>query len=137
MKKWILIALLGTGLGLGTTLETRAGDDGWAAFGGFLGGTILANMAHHGGHHTTVHHEVVIREPVYEVEVAPAGHYEVVRKKIWNPGYYSYAHDRCGRRIKVWNEGFYTFRDVEVWVSYRGRHHGHGHHRRVHSRRYY
>ena len=103
---------------LGLIQETHAGDEGWAAFGGFVGGTLISSFtsgrSHHGHHSSHHHHETVVVE-------RPSGHYEYQTRKVWIEGHYDYERDRCGRRIKVWHPGHYKYEKVKVWVETRSR----------------
>ena len=101
--------------------EARAGDEGWAAFGGFVGGTLLSSFTssqhrHSSGRHyrsepSHGHRETVVVE-------RPSGHYEYQTRQVWIEGHYDYERDECGRRIKVWHPGYYKCEEVKVWVEH-------------------
>ena len=125
MKKWAATGVLAVVIALAGVDTSRAGDDGWAAFGGFVGGTILAGLTHGYQHHPTHYSHVTVSHPgVYEVKVS--GHrYE--ERQVWHDGYWSYEYDRCGHRIKTWNPGYYTVEQVQVYApSYSHSYHSYG-----------
>lgn len=125
MKKLLWMGTLALALSMAGSGTAQAGDEGWAALGGFIGGAILSDAFGHHGHHS-VETRVIVNEPYYVREVvhhAP----RYVSRRVWHEGYWSYAHDRCGRRIKTWNPGYYTVEQVRVSsprheVSYRSHH---------------
>ena len=118
MKKVATVLSLVGMLALAPPVSSQAGDEGWAALGGFIGGTIFSGIAH-GSHHAshTSHHTIV-----NHYETSRSGHYEFVDKKVWHPGYWDYGYDECGRKTKVWVKGYYSIETVKVWVSDRHRH---------------
>jgi hypothetical protein len=127
MKKWPIMGMVVAAIAGGTPDVARAGDDGWAALGGFLGGALLTEMFHHAGgsraavvyHHEAPHHHVAKRR----------GHYRQEYRNVWVPGHYEIRQRRCGGDYRVWIPGYYTQRKVEVWVQ-DGRHHrGHASYR--------
>jgi hypothetical protein len=121
MRKMLTTLGIAGAMATAAPVAGQAGDEGWAALGGFLGGTILGEVfhGHHGHHGHQGGHTVVVEEHHY---VQPAGHYEYEKREVWHEGYYSYEYDRCGRRIRVWNPGYYTYTTVKVWVEHRGHH---------------
>ena len=127
MRRWMMLGLLIGSLTMAHPLTSAAGDDGWAALGGFLGGAIFSEMFRGDRvYHSVVHDRVVEHVgpscPRIVLE-EPAGYYKEVRNKIWHEGYYTYRHDHCGRRIKTWNPGYYTYEYVKVWVPAHHSHH--------------
>jgi hypothetical protein len=134
MKKLGLIGLAAASLAAGPSVTAQAGSDGWAAFGGFLGGLILSDIAYQSPRTVYVHsapvveRTVVVREPYREVIVhqpyrevvvyPPPPVYEVRTARVWVPGAYRYESDYCGRAIRVWSPGYYTTRHHQVRVDY-------------------
>ena len=111
--KAIIVGTLITALAIGTTPRAEAGDEGWAAFGGVLGGLLLSKtvFSDHGHHRTVRHH----RE-AYRSERA-TGHYEYRREKRWIPGCWVTVRDDCGRSYREWQPGYYKHFEVKVWVA--------------------
>ena len=144
MKKAAWIGILAAAAMVAQSPEARAGDEGWAALGGYVVGSLIGGGGHgHGsyrvgyhsrghrsGHHVNyrpapryyhappVRYETVIVENHYAPPPEPEGHYEYQEQRIWVPGSYSYEYDRCGRQIKVWHEGYYRTEQVKVWVPH-------------------
>lgn len=119
--KWknLLLAVLMMAC-LGLPRAVHAGDEGWAALGGFLGGVLLSQGHHH-------EHRTVIREKIYHRERVSQGHYEYQTRRIWHPGRFVHVRRDCGRVRRVWEPGYYQHEKVKVWVpslhvSYRSGH---------------
>lgn len=100
--------------------QAQAGDDGWAALGGFIGGLIVHDIFE------PHHHTTVIKETRYRSDYQPrrnhhrethSERYEYRWEKKWVPGYYSYEEDSCGYVEKIWHPGYYTRVKVKVLVS--------------------
>ena len=141
MKKIIQFSLL-TAVVLGPGLnEARAGDEAWAAIGGFVAG-VITGVAIEDGHH--VHH----RHPPahyghhknygnkghhgpphvsYHRHHGKKGHWEYRKVRVWVPGHWAYSYDSCGSRVRYWESGYYSWQKNKVWVPHRkhGRHRGH------------
>ena len=131
MKKLLGVMTLAIGMTVAGAEKTWAGDEGWAAFGGFVGGTILANFGYdHHSHHTVRETHVVVDHP-YDYDVAEI-RYTYVNRRVWHEGYWTHEVDRCGQKIKTWHPGYYTIERVRVKKSPS---HGY-HHRRSHYARY-
>jgi hypothetical protein len=125
MKKHGIVSIAVVALGVAVASpQAQAGDEGWAAFGGFVGGTILSSFtsghrsshhhvsSHRSSHgHSSHHHGRVVEQP--------SGHYEYQTRQVWVPGHYDYERDECGHRIKVWHPGHHKSETVKVWVSHR------------------
>ena len=145
MNKTISIILATAVILLAYTPKAQAGNDGWAAFGGFLGGVIVSSIGHdirknrHGSHHGN-HSSVEIRYGRnYGSSHHSNGHYEYRTIKRWAPGYWEYQEDHHGATIKIWMKGHYIYHKEKVWVRDYGHHGGYyshhytprrsGHHR--------
>ncbi|MEM7395361.1 MAG: hypothetical protein AAF492_23765 [Verrucomicrobiota bacterium] len=109
MKKWLCSMLVAGPLAMGSAPEAKAGDEGWAALGGFFGGLIVSEISHRGhdrhyGHRSRrAYHEparVVYEEPVRYT-------YKKVKRKRWVEGYYTHKRLPCGRVVKKWHPGHY------------------------------
>ncbi len=133
MKSTISIFLTATFF-LASTPKAQAGDDGWAAFGGFLGGVIVSSISHDikNRHHDRHREEVVY----YDLGHNSYGHYEYRTIKTWVPGCWTYREDHHGRTIKVWVEGYYTYEKERIWVRDRYRSRSYGHRGSYYSRGY-
>ena len=103
--------------------KAQAGDEGWAALGGFVVGGLFQHYAH-GSHHR--HHYRAPRTcyvppapacPPPRVTCQPTGHYETRTVKTWVPGTWIYETLPCGTVQKVWQPGYYQTEKVRVWVQ--------------------
>lgn len=134
MSKFVIVPVLMVALLIGRPIEAQAGDEGWAALGGFLGGALLTRAAqcrsYHASYAPVVTETVVVHEPI------ETGHYEYRTDKEWVPGYWSYVEDRCGRIEKVWHPGRYEYVEVKVWVPHVRRYAYHSTYRRGSRCRY-
>jgi len=120
---------------------SRAGDEGWAALGGFIGGLVVSGASHH---HTTrvVEKTVVVEKPVYVEpeeriieQVDPScsegqviektvvieepiytSSYVVRTRRVWVPGGWTYLTRACGPPVRVWRGGCYKSVPVRVYT---------------------
>ena len=115
--------------------KAQAGGEGWAAFGGFLGGVIASGISRDIRNR---HHETVV---YYEPGHNSYGHYEYRTFKRWVPGCWTYQEDHHGTPVKVWVEGYFTYEKERVWVRnyYRSSygHSNYGHYSSYYSHGYY
>lgn len=119
MNKSMWFSVLLGGAVIATPHSACAGDEGWAALGGFLGGVLIGQSA------SCVPRTVIHRDVIVESRPSVCGHYEWVEERYWIPGRYVVERDRCGRRTRVWEPGRYAYRKVRVWtdrVHYASRH---------------
>jgi hypothetical protein len=114
MKRLLWMGTLALAVSVAGAGGARAGDDGWAALGGFIGGAILADAL--GGHHVVRETRVIVEEPYYPREVVYSRQY--IPQQVWHEGYWSYVRDRCGRSIKTWTPGYYTVEQIRVPQTY-------------------
>ena len=142
MKKLGIIGLAAAVWVGGPSVPARAGSDGWAAFGGFLGGLILSDYSSRSSHTVyidrspIVERTVVVREPYREVVVyepyrevvvyepyreviihRPAPVYEVRSTQVWIPGGYRYEVGRSGHSIRSYSPGYYHSYHPKVRVE--------------------
>lgn len=122
--------------------QAHAGDEGWAAFGGFVGGYLVNEFSHHaharkGGYRhrapTTcssgyrrasyarpvAYAPAVVARPVHIAPApppAPCGHWETRKEKYWVQGGYATRNTPCGPRTE-WHEGHWATREQRVWVE--------------------
>ena len=126
-QKSTLITLAMLAAPLCFTQQAQAGDEGWAAFGGFVGGTLVANYNNHSRHSSRSNHGGSHYQSRsthnHHSSHQPSGHYEYESRRVWVEGHYDYERDRCGHLVKVWHPGYYKYEKVKVWVS-----HGHSNH---------
>ena len=124
-----VIAVVGLALKPGTA---HAGDEGWAALGGFIGGAIFSNIANQRGDSDRYHYDNGITRGNHSAVTVVVGndgrrgYYKYQQVKRWVPGYHAYRRDECGRQIKVWHNGYYTHDRVRVWVPTGGHHYDRG-----------
>ena len=109
-KTGIPMALIAVAMMCPSTV--KAGDDGWAALGGFLlGGLLLSDSGHAHHEYRTVRHErVIVEEPVAQ------GYYTYRTQRVWHPGHHIHRRLACGTLRRVWEPGHYEHRKVKVWV---------------------
>lgn len=93
-------------------METQAGDEGWAALGGLIGGLALGQISSHSSH--TVVHRVNSysscdsrRVTRHRPRTTRKWRYEYITERHWVPGCWVFERDRCGRRYRVWQDGYY------------------------------
>lgn len=107
----------------------KAGDEGIAAIGGFIGGLVLgaaldndhdryADYDRYGRHDRYDRHgsaTVIIgnRHPHRD-----GGYWKHVTVKSWVPGYWTTSRDRHGHRCRFYVEGRWEYRTDRVWVAY-------------------
>ena len=126
--------------------QARAGDEGWAAFGGFVGGYLVNEFTHHnharkgnrhrsssyskascpspayaspyGASHATVQPVVVQPVATYVVTPppAPCGRWETRSERYWVPGQWATQNTACGPR-QAWHEGHWATRNTRVWIQ--------------------
>ncbi|MFT5122450.1 MAG: hypothetical protein ACI9TH_004866 [Kiritimatiellia bacterium] len=114
MKNTLSIITLTLGLGV-CAPQAQAGDEGWAAFGGLLGGAVLTHAAYQShGHHAAPSHGSSHRES--------SGHFEYREERVWVPGHYDYERDACGHKVRVFHPGHYKSETVKVWIPHRRGH---------------
>lgn len=127
MKKLLTIAcVIGTTILQPSIAQADSSDKALAAIGGFLGGVVATNIVNDHRESKAYYHrsnkscretKVIVRSGSYNRHRGD-GHYEYRRVKVWNPGYWEFTRDACGRRVKVWNKGYYSFRREKVWVEH-------------------
>lgn len=124
MKKLQWVVALALGLTVAGAGSAWAGDEGWAALGGFIGGAILSDVLGCNSYRTVHETRVIVQEPHYVREVVYGPPPRYVDKRVWHEGYWSHAYDRCGRRIKSWIPGYYSVVRVRVESGHHGGHYG-------------
>ena len=129
MKKMIAVFTLAIGMTAAGAERAWAGDEGWAAFGGFLGGTILANLGHDHHRHHTVRETHVVEDHSRSYDVVEV-HYTYVDRRVWHEGSWSYEYDQCGQKIKTWHPGYYTVERIRVKRPSHRNSHGRSHYAR-------
>lgn len=114
-----LIGIIALSLGLAFAApQAQARDDGWAAFGGLIGGAILAHAVFQGSSHGS-HHGYSVHGYSHS---SKGGRYEYRQQRVWVPGHYDYERDACGHKVRVFHPGHHKIELVKVWVPY-----SHGH----------
>lgn len=107
--------------GVGTSLPSQAGDEGWAALGGFIGGLAVGNSSSCRTsvrvYQPQVHYRYSEPVRVYERERVRRPRYTTVTRSVWVPGGWVHQRDDCGRRYKVWQNGYYETVREQVRVS--------------------
>lgn len=118
MKILASLSLLAAGALAFAPATARAGNDGLAAVGGFIGGLIVGTSLDHGhrsGHGHDYHHHA-----------HPGGYWKEISVRTWVPGYWTYEGHRHGHRHghgrRYYVEGCYAYRTERVWVSEDYRH---------------
>ncbi len=141
MKKTISIFLAAAVILLAYTPKAQAGNDGWAAFGGFLGGVIVSSIGHdirkHRHNSSCGHHggAEIRYGRNYGSSHRSNGHYEYRTIKRWSPGYWEYQERYCDTPIKVWVAGHYDYHKEKVWVRDYGHHSGYNSHHYTYYKR--
>ena len=133
MNRLALVVAVGCVGSLLPTSTARAGDEGWAAFGGFVGGVLVNEVSHHLHHRShsrsaygrpaVVHPAPVVVQPapvvVHAAPPPPSGHWETRAQQYWVPGQWVTQHTPCGYQT-VWQPGYYATRHTRVWVEHGG-----------------
>ncbi len=156
MKKYLTLLILPVlclSLGAG---RAAAGDEAWAALGGFVGGVITTKVFdHHRDYHRGHRTEVIVVErdrPGKHHGHYTHGHskhgcdnrcdryerpvrYKTVRTREWVPGFWEVRYDRCGTRIRTWQPGYYKQATKRVRVDIDRDYDDHGYAYRDYSRR--
>ncbi len=136
MKKiaWILIAAAEFA---GTAPVARAGDEGWAALGGFIAGSIVTSIKHQNNYGKGQRYRGsyrqcdTYRDSRSSYHKRPSGHYEYRSVKTWISGRWIYETDECGYTTRYWKPSHYVYRKTRVWVDhYRGDHYATNYRRR-------
>ena len=137
----ILLAALAVTFSTG---RLHAGDEAWAALGGFVAGVITGAVIEDADHCETGlrvavgdrygrwdrygHHDRYDRRDTWDrydrrdrhYKQRPSGHWEVRHVKVWVPGGWVVEVNRCGDRIRVWRPGYFDLLPRKVWVPYDG-----------------
>lgn len=117
----LLIATVITALSgvVGIPQTARAGNDGLAALGGFIGGLIVGSTVGH------PQNDYDYRPPAYHdgpdivIDNGPRarGHWEWVTVKVWVPASWVVRYDNCGRSFRDFRPGYFEFRRERTWVD--------------------
>ncbi len=126
MKSITLLSLFAAAALVVTPAPARAGSEGAAALGGFIGGLIVGKMLDGPGHPHPRH------GPSVSVEVSHRhgshydrydrgphrghGYWDTVRVKVWVPGYWTTRYER-GCKVRYHVPGRYEWRTERVWVE--------------------
>lgn len=109
MKILASLSLLAAGALALAPGTARAGNDGLAAVGGFIGGLIVGTSLDHG--HRSDHGHGHYRDS------RPRGYWKEINVRTWVPGYWAYEGGRHGHGRRYYVEGCYGYRTERVWVS--------------------
>ena len=106
----------------------RAGDEGIAAIGGFIGGVIVGSVINNDRHdrdypvHGTIGVDVGYNRGGYGYDHGHRGHRDGYWKNVtvrhWVPDRWIVEYDRRGREYRRVIPGHYVLRTDRVWVSY-------------------
>lgn len=132
--KWTIVLAILLGSQTLSLVPAHAGDEGWAALGGFIGGALLNEVVHHRGKRSVGRYAPPVHSggcapsrttrhpappPAHYAHAAPAprGHWEARTQKVWVPGRYIHQATPCGGYQKVWQSGYWDKRTQRVWVE--------------------